>query len=347
MQQLNTFFRTLINSLSNPKYYADVLKVKAWFSWKYFLFWNVLASLVVLMYVLPPVIAFKPSEATHEIVTVYPEELEIYGSERGITINQERPYRIPFPKKWMYGVSEADKENININDVPLDEAESLALVTFDTDANIQNIQDFYESESLAVLTESTIYMLDDADTGEVRVYEIPAFEEEFSFGFSKLKGFENKVLNHPFVSQKWYIPLLGLFLVLVMIPVTIWLRIVTIAIYSVLVWITAGFVIKKTKIEYGKAFQVGLHTLTLPVLIKIIVDLVNTYSSTTIQFGGIWFFLVYFVWTMYVLYQAAATTKVATKKAVAKKATTSTKTKTKAKTTKKSVTKKSTKKTKK
>lgn len=343
MQQLKTFFRTLVNSLSNPSYYADVLKVKAWFSWKYFLFWNVLLSLLILVYVLPPVMSFKPQEVSEQIVAAYPAELEIYGGENGIEINQERPYSIPFPAEWTEEIPEDAKADIDVNDIPLDEAEDFSIVTFDTDANIQNIQDFYEARSIAVLTESTVYMLDDADTGEVRVYEMPAFEEEFTFGLSDIKNFERKVLEHPFVAQKWYVSLIGLFMVLVMIPLTIWLRIVTIAIYSVLVWITAGFVIKKTKIEYGKAFQVGLHTLTLPVLIKVVIDLVNSYSATRLEFGGIWFFLVYFVWTMFVLYQAVSSTRVTDKKVMAKKSSSGRT----AKSTKKSVTKKSTKKTKK
>jgi hypothetical protein len=296
MQKLRTFFHVLVNSIAQPPYYQKLLNTKAWFSWQYFLFLNFLLSFIALIYVIPGVSQFQVEPVANDIASIVPEGVVISGDTSGIHINQERPYSIPFPTFLLDDVPAENLENVTINDVPYDQAADFNLVTFETDENITNVQDFYDAEALAVITESTIYLLDDAETGEVRVYAMPSFEESFSFSRADAQWLAQTIISHPFFAQKWYIPLLGLGAVLLTLPFSIWLRTIAIAVYTLFVWVIVAFFMKTKKLSYGKLFQVGLHSFTLPLLVKILVDYFQWFD-----FSGLWFLLAYLIWTLFLV----------------------------------------------
>lgn len=298
MHKFSTFAHVFINSLFNPQYYTKLAQVKAWFSWQYFLFLNFLLSFVVLAYVLPAVTQFQIGPVADQVVETFPEGVVISGDTTGLHINQELPYSIPFPEFMNEALNEEVPEGMNaeINGVPYEEAVEFNLITFSTDEAVQSVQDFYDSKSIIVVTDTTIYALDDAETGEVRIYAMPAFEEAFSVSQSDLKYWADKVVNHSFFVQKWYVPLLGFLSVLVLLPLSIWLRTIAIAFYTLFIWLIVTLFMKSKKFGYTRLFQIGLHSLTLPLLIKIVVDYFMLFD-----FSGFWFMLAYVIWTTFLI----------------------------------------------
>lgn len=281
MQQLTTFLHVFINSISQPKYYQKVLAVKSWFSWKYFLLLNALLSLVTLVYLLPALLQFQPSMVADEAVSVFPAELVVYGDEEGLSINQERPYSVPFPEFL------TDETSVGIN-----------LVTFSTDEEVASVQDFYNSQSLAVVTETTIYMLDDTETGEVRVYAMPTFTEPFEVSQADVESVAQKIIQHPFFAQKWYVPLVSIIALVLVFTFSLIGRIIALVIFSAVAWVITAVFMKAKKLSYGQLFQIGLHSLTLPLLVKIIIDYFMWFD-----FSGIIFMIAYLVWTLFIVSQ--------------------------------------------
>lgn len=302
MQQLSTFLHVFVSSISQPKYYQKVLAVKSWFSWKYFLFLNAVLSLLTLVYVLPPLTQFQPSVVADEAVSVFPAELVVYGNEEGLSINQERPYSVPFPEFL------TDETSVGFN-----------LVTFSTDEAVATVQDFYESQSLAVVTETTIYMLDDTDTGEVRVYAMPTFTEHFEVSQADVQTVAQQIVEHPFFAQKWYVPIVSVAALILVFIFSLIGRVVALVIFSAVAWVVIAVFMKSKKLSYGQLFQIGLHSLTLPLLVKILVD-----HFMWFDFSGFIFMAAYLVWTLFIVSQlhesrAAGVSTQVSKKAVVKK----------------------------
>lgn len=300
MNKIKTFFRTLVQSVANPQYYNDVLKAPTSFSWKYFFVLNLLLSLLVLVNVLPPVYNFDHQEVITQVADIYPEELEMTFSPQGLEINQELPYVVPFPEEefnQLFGEEDQYAQDATFNGSELDEVEEFNLVTFVADEDFGGLSDFYAMNSLIVLTETSAYIYDDVETSEVRAYDLTQFEETFTFNEAILNNFVDQVLNHPFFSQRWYVPLIAFATVFLFLPMTVVIRVLTVALYSVAVWFASKLFFKSRKLSYGDTFQMGLHLLTLPMLLKYGVDL----TQFTTQFTGFWFFLAYFGWAMLVL----------------------------------------------
>lgn len=295
MKKLLTFGHVFVNSLISPQYYQKLVHTKAWFSWQYFLFLNFLLSFVVLVHVLPALVAFEVKPIADELVEVFPAGLVVSGDTTGLHINQELPYSVPLPDSLQ---DMSDSQDPSVESDPYNQEVEFNLITFSTDELIQNVQDFYATNSLIVVTDTTIYALKDADSGEVRLYEMPAFEEAFSVSRQDLENFAGRVISHPFFASKWYVPLIGLAAVVLTLPLSIWLRTLAVAVYSAFVWVIVAFFMKSKKLSYGKLFQLGLHSLTLPLLIKIVVDYFMWFD-----FSGFWFMLAYLVWTCFLVSQ--------------------------------------------
>jgi hypothetical protein len=297
MQKLKTFFNSLFNSLTNPSYYQDIIKAPASFSWKYFLFLNFLMSFLIIGMVLIPASLFNLTEAIDRGFDLYPEELVITADETGLSVNQELPYSIPFPAELFDDVPEHARDNMEVNDLPLEEIEDLSLITFDSDEYVTDIQDFYASESFMVVTESTIYFLKDVDTGEVHLYPMPEFEEPFEVSSLKVQELRDKIVSHPFVSKKMYLLVIAVVVIILFFPIMTLARVLTAAFYSVAAWLVAKFVFKKLKLSYSKVVQVSFHSLTLVILAATVGEATELFSL-----AGWNYFWVYLLWTGFIFF---------------------------------------------
>ncbi len=97
----STFWNTLVNSLSNPKYYVDVLNVSTWFTIRFLIMsYLLLAVLFGVLFVLfdLPKLRSSTTAFLDEAVTSFPEQQQIDWNGLRLTTTQSEPYFLAFPK---------------------------------------------------------------------------------------------------------------------------------------------------------------------------------------------------------------------------------------------------------
>ncbi|HYD34508.1 MAG TPA: hypothetical protein VD999_00400 [Vitreimonas sp.] len=302
MQKIKTFFITFFKSLTQPSYYNDVLAAPSSFSWKYFLVLHLLLSLFVTALIMIPVAAFDAISAINQSFSVYPSDLEVKVADQRIDINQPLPYSIPFPAEWTEEMDEDIKKDIDVEDIPLNEAEDMNLVTFVEDGTIASNQDFYAHNSLAVVSPTTMYFLKDVDTGEVRSYPVPETEQPLLINGTMIDELQNKIVNFPAIKQKWYVPALGLFLLVFMYPTIVVWRMLTIFVYSIVVYFAAAWFMRAKQLTFGEVYKLGLHAITSVIVVTLVAEYAANYSI-----GGWSYFFLYAIWMVVIMTQVRNT----------------------------------------
>lgn len=301
MQAVKTFFRTLIKSTISPEYYNDVVKAPASFSWKFFLVFSFLGSLVLGLVVAIPLALINVSSLVTDAADVYPADLEVRGDEQGISINQPLPYSISWPVSWQERLDEDLREEYR--EEVAEEQMPRNIITFISEeqatAGARVVEDY---DSFAVITPNTVYVREDDGTYQVRAYPIPEFTEPFVFDRAELDGWVAKIANNPFVSQRWYAPAIGLFVMLVSYPFLLIWRILTLALYSLIVWVITRITMSDKQLSFSKVFQIGMHSMTLITLAAIVINLVTVFTL-----GGLFYVVAFLIWTIYLIAQLRPT----------------------------------------
>lgn len=283
MNKIVTFFTTVFKSSTQPTYGNDVLQARTSFSVKYFLVFNLFATLAVTAVLLIPLSLIKVASVANEILSAYPNDLIVEVTpEEGLTVNQPLPYSVYLPGEY----SEDD----------------LALVTFASDSAISNIDMVDEYRSLAVVTNDRIYVRDD---NKVEIHDIPQVDERFVFTKVQLEQFADSILNHPFIKSKLYLPLIGIVVFLLVYPGLLIARAFTLAVYSLVVFFASRFVANAKHLTYGQVFRLSLHSITPVILLAFVFSILGQEF-----FHGLIYFLAYFVWTMVWLFQLQPRTTV-------------------------------------
>lgn len=282
MNKLTTFFQTIFKSSTNPAYYNDVLRAPKSFSWKYFLAFNLLAALVTGITLLIPVALVDLVANLSRAVTIFPSDLVVTGDSQGLSINQELPYSVALPREW-------DEDQTS-------DGEMTNLVTFTSDDAIEGIEDVKAADALFVLTSSTMYI--SGDDQEVRVYPMPEFDEPFTLDRAMVESYMNQVVNHPLIKYKLYIPLLLLISLVVIYPLMLLVRGITLVIYASIVWVITSLFLKTKGLTWSQVFQISMHSITPVVIIAYLLGILSLFF-----FQGLPYFLVYLIWTLVVISQ--------------------------------------------
>lgn len=299
MSKLSLFFRTLIKSSIDPSYYKELLEVKARFTWRYFLFFNLLAAFVVSIVIMIPVALFDLRGAVTTVSEVYPQDLEMTLSQGELSINQELPYVVPVPDflSEVDGVSDEFAQGF-YSEFPD------YIVTFTTNDEFAGVQAFEEYDSFAVLTETTAYYYDDNDTVQITAvnYDEAEFDGTYTLTSETIRSLTDEFLNLPFLKNKWYVGMIGVATFVFLLPAMMLLRLFTILVYTVTVYVIARIGIKSaSKVSYGKLYQLGMHSVTPVILVSWVVGL-----ATPFQLSGWLYFFAYMGWTLFVLTKATA-----------------------------------------
>jgi hypothetical protein len=298
MNKLRTFFRTLFKSLTSPQYYTDVLRAKFSFSLTYFFVLQLFLAGLTTLRILVPVTVFDVPKLANEAVKLYPADLVITAKEGHISINKPLPYAIPLQsEEEMKRKAAVDPYNQG------EKAPPANLVVFDSDKNIHGIKDVLDRDAFAVVTETSFYSLRSTSGSEVRSYPIPE-NLNGTLSVDVVDQLKAKFLNHPVIANKLYVPIIGLFLLILVWPAMIVFRLLTAAVYAVVTFFILQFLpgIWKPlgKLSYQKVLQVSLHSLTLPIVAAYII---NWLGYTDVVVG--WkYFVLYLIWTLFLFSQA-------------------------------------------
>jgi hypothetical protein len=297
MNSLTTFFRTLVKSFTSPGYYADILKAKFGFSLKYFVLFNFLTALFTTAVIMIPVSRFDVQDTVNQVVNLFPSDLKIDVNNGRLSINKRLPYAIPFPQELQDKEHNHDHENYT------------NLVVFDSDKNVQGIRSFLDYETAVLVTETTIYAKKNQKTGEVQAYPIPAGEEPFSISSTEIARAKNAFLEMPAIKNKWYVPMIGALLWLLIIPFMTFGRFLTAIIYAILMYfvvtILKGQILHDQKLSYTKILQVSLHTLSVVIGLAYLTGVLK-YFGLVFQLSGWSYLIAYCVITIIALSAATS-----------------------------------------
>ena len=262
MRLIRTFFTTLWRTFTDPHYYADVVKASFGFSFKYFLFFYLLLSAVMTIFVTVQVLPRAKTVAesgVDTLVSLYPDGLELTMDFEAGELSTEgvtEPIMIPLPVD-----SELD-DNIQIRP----EIENLLVI--DTTASVN---DYSNYKTVALATKTELVVMADENLARYQVIPFSQFGTD-SGSIETENGGELKsfMVDKPLLTNQ--VPVIKEFLnmLLKMAPWFIFLGVVIFMVVSRMMYLlfmslllmVFGMLLGK-RLTYGKFYQIGMHTVTI------------------------------------------------------------------------------------
>ena len=250
MKKLATYQYVFWKSISSFAYYRDVVKATFSFSFKYFLVFSGLIGLLLTISLsftlIPPVSGFVRRLETRA-VSLFPADLVISVKNGQMSTNVTEPLRFPFPVELF-------------SDTPgaISDQKQQYLVTIDTKAKTE---DFTTSRSVLFVTRDNLVIAD--RNGGYRVYPL---KDMGDITINK-KGVDEFLAKSLPILKLLPILLIVLFFLLFTLALPL-SRLVSLAVLSLLLHIASRFM--SLQLGYKKIYQIGLHAMTLPTLIQIV-----------------------------------------------------------------------------
>jgi hypothetical protein len=258
MNKLTTFFRTFIQTISNPDYYNDVIKSKFSFSLKYFLVFYLFLSIVTAFHysiVIKPKLQTLGVNLVDELNNNYPADMvmDFKNGQLSITGAPE-PVNLPFPQTVNDLVSSSDYKY---------------LLSVDT----QNTPD---SQALLTLDKNnfTIHQPD----GTQQTIPLSEFHD-MTLDKNSL-GLTTSVLSSTIAKFIDWSPFLVLLAALVGLTAG---SLILLLILSLFTWTVSNILNKH--LTYGKSYQLGLHTVTFAETVGLLQKLLFPDFPTARLFG--------------------------------------------------------------
>jgi len=243
----------LKDSIYNPNYYMGLLTKSGGYSYKYY--FSFIALLSVLLTIILIIVSFifilssRINKISEKIIEYYPDELVITIKDGKATSNVEEPYFLKAPKELFTKEQERILENI--------------LVINTNEANF-SIEEFNEYKTISLLkNDILIYYSKNSDSGNFSIQQLSRFSD-ITISNESISSFLEKA--RPFV--KIFPIILSPFIV-IFIFITLLLKMVYMFAGALPILLIAK--IKGIKIKYWKAYHIGLHAMTLPILVNFVV----------------------------------------------------------------------------
>lgn len=277
---MKPFFRTFILSLTRPAYYKDVLQARFRFSVKYYI---VLSALLILVSTVAGVINYSASVrddftiTSKEVVQDFPSDLVLTITPTGITANKNFPLIAQMPSVLMRSWA-----------TPASTLKNLAVI--DPNGEIAYLEKYH---ALMLINNSYVVVGSGESIQTTPLKDFP----EIRLDYPKMHQFSQTLLliaHYAIAVTAGYFALTGL------VSFFVW-RLLYIAIFAFGLKLVCIYKHKSTVGTYSKAFQVSLHSITLPVLISTTLEIAGTIFSIPVNpFPG-WFMIVHTIFTFYIL----------------------------------------------
>lgn len=247
------FFSDVKNSIYNPDYYQSLITSPFLKSLKYFLVLTLCLALLTagcLSFSLIPNLKLGIDQLKSGLLQSYPDNLEIYIKKGTVSTNVKEPYFIKMPAG-----SGLEKKNPGYENV----------LVIDT-INDFSLEQFKNYKTFCWLSRESVSCYN--NNGSIKITNL-ATMPDFSFSKSTITNFIQKV--SPFLSFIYPALIILLFVAIFMGYVLGYIIYLLFAAF--LIWLVAK--LRKVKIGYKKSYQLGLHLLTLPLLINVIINAVS------------------------------------------------------------------------
>ncbi len=265
MNKITTFLQAFKNSIVKPSYSNDIVRAPFSFSFKYFLMCALLFSLastaIFTLKVQPKIESFV-KQTPDAILNTFPDDLVIYTQGGDWYINKKEPYAIPMPD-FITGPFALMETSASINGMPQNQNPLLQknLIVFYKQGTIEDVSRF---QTFMLVNQKNILMR--SDNGRIEVSPLGELanarvtKQTIEQMVEQLKPFLDKVL------------LITVPLALTVIFVGNFLgQLIYLLWLAFLVWVVAKLMGKG--VSYKKSYQLGIHAITLPWLLKVLLSL--------------------------------------------------------------------------
>lgn len=253
---MKQFFAHIKRSINDPEYYRDILDRPFSYSFKYYVsFVSFLAVMMTIILSTPliPEVNRVLREFPPQFFAYYPDELELRVEQGKVSSNVAEPYYLPLPVRFQEIVDQGNTPSIAHMAV-IDTTEPITLEGLRS----RNALIWVGGNSIAFL---------ESNNG-MSVSALPA-DLNVHITESKIRGVFDRVAP--------YLHLVGPFLV-VMIFLMLMLGFVVTLVYLVFIGapliMLVGRMVSKP-FSYGEAYRIGLHAVTLPLLLQQLLRLLS------------------------------------------------------------------------
>lgn len=246
--------RLVKNSIYSPEFYRDLLGRPLSFSIKYFyslaLILALIATVIISWNLIPLAQSFLAGIGP-QVLDYYPEELVITIKNGEASTNVREPYFLKLPE----GLTVNDSKYVVENPEGETDLENFLVIDTATTFTVEGFRSY--KTAVLLMKDSAAYY---GDSGEIRIQPIKGFPDT-TVNKSLISTFIGKV--EPFLAFAAPLIVIGAFL---MAMVVLSFKLVYLLLGAFLVWSIAG--IRKIKMGYGKAYQLGIHAMTLGILLN-------------------------------------------------------------------------------
>ena len=252
MKKLKAAIYVFINSLTSQKYYQHIVETRFSFSLKYFAVLALIASLITFSSTVKPITrdlseGIGALETT--VLSAYPKDLIITLKSGELSINQPEPYIFVMPKDFAAEPEDAE---------PVAKTPSNFLV-FDSNGTLNDLEKY---DTLILVNKTNILV---QSNNKVEVYPLKDYPDG-ELTAETLRSLATEI--RPFLKAIPYI-VLG-FALLGTVLYYFGFRLAYLLIVSLL--LMAFGALRGLKLSFSKYYQVGLHAITLPLIVEVLSD---------------------------------------------------------------------------
>lgn len=244
-----TFWDKFKNSIYGPEFYKGLKAKPLSFSFKYFyalaLILAAIGTLQVSSRIIPGMAAFLTGISSG-IVDNYPSELTITIKDGQASSNVAEPYFIKMPD------SVRSEKSANVPN-------PANLIVIDT-KNQFTEENFAKYDTVALLTKTSVAFR--KDNGGIEIYSLGKIPN-WTIDKTSIASFMGKV--QPFI--KFVAPLL-VAAIFIGLMIAFSAQLIYLLFAALLIWIVVK--VKKLPLGYKRSYQVGLHAITLPLLLGVV-----------------------------------------------------------------------------
>ena len=247
MKKLKAATYVFANSLISPKYYQHIIETRFSFSLKYFAVLALIASLITFSSTVKPItqdLSEGISALESTALNAFPEDLVVTLKDGELSINQPEPYIFAMPKDFT------------------DEPETKTPSNFLVFDSIGTLDDLEKYDTLILVNRTNILV---QGSNKVEVYPLKDYPDG-ELTAEILRSFANEV--KPFLKAIPYIVLT--FALLGTVLYYFGFRLAYLVIVSLALMAFGS--LRGLKLSFSKYYQVGLHAITLPLIIEVLSD---------------------------------------------------------------------------
>jgi hypothetical protein len=239
------FIKKVIGSVYGPEHYQELIEQPFSYSVKYFVRFSAILGLLFIIgfsiFYFPKMKAVL-NDGVRIVADSYPQELIVTIKGGNISTNVEDPYYIKLP-------ASIDKNNNQAG-----KYENLITIDTKSEASVDNL---LKHKTAILITKS--YIVNRKSNGQIVIQSLEKVAD-IVIDKASVASFLEKLSPYLKLMYLFFVVVFFVFFV-----VFILFRLCYLFLAALFIWLIAN--IKNVKISYGKSYQLGLHLMTLPLIV--------------------------------------------------------------------------------